>query len=204
MNKRIIYDCDEILLNWFDGFRNFLLRSDGIKTNPNPPSTYDMMDWIGTNDRDFILNRITRFNSNEGDFFANLTPLPGAVSAVNKLREAKYETTVITACGTNPKTIKARKANLKNVFGQFDRINCIDLGASKYPLLIQHEKSWLIDDHIEHAESGVNANHITLLMNTKYNQSKKTYEDFTRIKNWKEAYQTIRSAEPNATTGLET
>jgi beta-phosphoglucomutase-like phosphatase (HAD superfamily) len=117
MNKPIIYDCDGVLLDIIGGLRKALWEIDGIKTNGLVPLSYDLKDWMGVDDQAFVIDRIQRFNSGEGEYFSNLEPLPGAVEFVKSMRARGYEDSVLTAAGRDAKIMAGRDANLHRVFG---------------------------------------------------------------------------------------
>ena len=183
--KNIIYDCDGILLDWNAGFRDFIRHCDGIELDPSGPCNYNMMEWLGTQDRAFVRDRVIRFNLDEGGYFENLAPVRGAVEGVERLRAVGYNDIVLTACNSGPETALKRIANLNRVFkGDFREIICIELGGSKRQILGGREKSWFIDDHIEHAESAVETGHRALLLEYPHNSVTGVDERFERLGNW--------------------
>ena len=115
MRKPIIYDCDGVLLDIIGGLRKALWEIDGIKTNGPVPLSYDLKEWMGVDDQAFVIDRIQRFNSGEGEYFANLDPLPGAVDFVKAMRERGYEDSVLTAAGTEAKIKTGRASNVFSV-----------------------------------------------------------------------------------------
>lgn len=186
MIDKVIYDCDGVLLDWVAGFRCFLKDLDGIETDPAGPCSYNLMKWIGTDDRDFIVNRINRFNSGERDFFANLSPVEGAVEVVGALHRAGIQRSVLTACNTDEATVKGRRANLEAVFGDFHEITCVDLKESKRHHLMKSDRSWFIEDNLSNAELGASIGHKALLLEYPHNLPVDDGENFSRVKNWNE------------------
>lgn len=184
MSKFIIYDCDGVLLDWTNGFRSFLKDAEGIEADPAGPSQYNMMTWIGTDDRSFVIDLVNRFNSGEGDYFANLEAVPGAVRGVNILREAGYLDSVLTACNTDPKTVSGRKANLDRIFGGFEELTCIDLMASKRPHLSNTRPSWFVEDNRKNAQIGTETGHNVILIDYPHNSELLPDEKFLRKSSW--------------------
>ena len=182
---RIIYDCDGVLLNWTGGFAEFLKHAEGISVDPEGPCSWDMTAWIGA-DMDWILERINRFNSNEGEFFANLKPLPGALSVVEHLRSQGWAASVLTACSEDPKSHRAREANLQRAFGSFGEIVCLGLGESKRPHLKAAPSSWFIEDNIGNLNDGVDLGHRGVLIEHRHNAARGENEPFIRAKSWRD------------------
>jgi phosphoglycolate phosphatase-like HAD superfamily hydrolase len=199
MDKPIIFDCDGVLVDYVGGFRTFLKEVDGIDTHPEGPREYDMRSWVGTTDMKFVIDRIKRFNTNEGGYFANLKPLPGAVDVVQRLREAGARESVLTQCDTNPATMKARKANLERIFGGFENIQFVDLGGSKKAYLEAHPRSWFIEDNVVNAQLGAKTGHDTLLIEYLHNRERSPDEAFRRVSCWREIHDLLLGAELEAT-----
>jgi FMN phosphatase YigB (HAD superfamily) len=184
MNKPIIYDCDGVLLDIIGGLRKALWEIDGIKTNGLVPLSYDLKDWMGVDDQAFVIDRIQRFNSGEGEYFSNLEPLPGAVEFVKSMRARGYEDSVLTAAGRDAKIMAGRDANLHRVFGGFENIQYVGLVESKKPFLEKMPHSWFIEDNIANAHLGAATGHDTLLIEYEHNTTKTDAESFRRVKDW--------------------
>ncbi len=188
MKKPIIYDCDGVLLNYLGGMRKALKEVDGIETLGEMPKSYDMMEWMRVDDMDFVIDRIVRFNNGEGDYFANLEPVEGAVDVVHKVREMGYDDSVLTACSKNEKIKAGRKSNLDRCFGGFDLIQYVDLTESKRAYLEAMPHSWFIEDNIGNAHLGAETGHDTLLIEYDHNSDKSDDELFRRVKCWSEIH----------------
>ena len=186
MRKPIIYDCDGVLLDIIGGLRKALWEIDGIKTNGPVPLSYDLKEWMGVDDQAFVIDRIQRFNSGEGEYFANLDPLPGAVDFVKAMRERGYEDSVLTAAGTEAKSKTGRASNLERVFGGFEKIQYVGLVESKKPYLEDMPSSWFIEDNIVNAHLGAATGHDTLLIEYEHNATKTDDEKFRRVTGWNE------------------
>lgn len=186
MAKRIIYDCDGMLLNYIGGFRLFLKDVFGIETHPEGPRAYDMLEWIGVDDKAFVKDCIRRFNAGEGEYFANLAPVPGAIEAVATLRSLGYEDSILTQCNDDAATQLGRGANLDLHFGGFEKIRYVPLGGSKLPYLQAAPQSWFLEDNIDNAHMGVEAGHDTILLEYLHNGPNGQAEGFSRFSDWGE------------------
>lgn len=160
----IIYDCDDVLLDWCGGFKNWVNRVHGLNVT-GEPETWDLSEWIGTDDaRQLIID----FNSSPD--FNWLKPCPGARETV------KGKTCVLTSCSTDPKIQTARRFNLKMVFGNdaFQDIFCLDLGQSKLAHLqalhtLYGPCTW-IEDNVSHAKAGLAAGHRSVVIRRPHNR----------------------------------
>ena len=202
MTTSIIYDCDDVLLDWRAGFSNFLKEFDGIETRPGRPCAYDMKTWIGTDDRDFIVDRIKRFNSGYGGYYEHLSPMSGAVSAVHQLREAGYQDSILTSCGADKKTIRARIANLNRVFGEFKNVDFVELGESKKSHLAAHRISWFIEDGLDHARDGIETGHRVIVLEDNLNIDVTPDDKFVRLESWSDILETILEPETTPVVGF--
>ena len=199
MTTSIIYDCDDVLLDWRAGFSNYLKEFHDIETKAGRPCTYDMKNWIGIDDWSFIVDRIKLFNSGHGGLYENLSPMPGSVSVVQQLRDAGYQDSVLTSCGADEKTVRARKANLNRVFGDFQDVTCVELGESKRSHLAMREMSWFVEDGLDHARDGVETGHRVIVLEDNLNIDVKPNDEFVRLESWFDILETIRESEATLT-----
>lgn len=144
----IIFDCDDVLLDWQEGFRLWMLATNGLRLDPAGPQSWDMDEWIGQPALPFI----ERFNASTS--FGDLRSCMGAKAAVAQLYAAGHELHVVTACSDDPAVIFRRERNLDRVFGDvFASIVCVPLGFSKTEALSQIAEStsqpiiWIEDNH---------------------------------------------------------
>lgn len=182
--RNIIHDYDGCLINYIGGFGTFLGEFHGIEVDPAGPSDYDLTKWIGL-DHQRVLEFIMQFNSNEGGFFENLQPNPGAVEAVALFREMGFTQEVVTACHDAEQTQTSRLANSDGHFGKFDTFEFVSLTGSKEPNFSRREPSFLIEDNLKNALLGAKLGHHVFLVDTVYNQTGPDTElPVTRVFGW--------------------
>lgn len=145
-----ILDCDDTLLDWLSGFREYLADRD-IYVDPASPTTWSLAEWIGCGEAS-ALSWVRRFNTSPA--FAKLKPLPGAVEFVKSLKAAGHSASVLTCCG--PASKRARVINLNAVFGHksFKWIVPLEIGESKLEYLFQDDA--FVDDAFHHAKGAAN------------------------------------------------
>lgn len=151
----IIFDCDDVLLDWQEGFRNWMGALNGIHLDPAGPSSWDMNSWVGRSAMPFV----ERFNASIT--FGSLLPCPGAKEAVRRLYAAGNNLHVVTACSDDPTTVARRERNLDRVFGDvFTSIICVPIGQSKADALREIVDAnpatvpiW-VEDNVRHATTG--------------------------------------------------
>jgi FMN phosphatase YigB (HAD superfamily) len=159
----ILTDVDGVLLNWIHGFKEFV-ELKGFTVDTDEPYHYDLRTWLKT---DNVLPLIEEFNYSS--YFKQLKPIAGAVDAMSRLSK-KYQIVVISSCGVGLE--EARTENLVNVFGDiFKDIICIPLAVSKERYLARYKNCWWIEDNYEHAKSGADLGHTTLLFKKYTNQT---------------------------------
>lgn len=157
-----IFDCDDVLLNWMDAFKNYL-PSVGFFPDKSGPHTWEMAEWLGTT-KPYARKLMNYFNHTPA--FADLAACEGARETVWRLREEGHTCAVLSACGDDRKVVDARYHNVHMRFDTkfsraFDRISCLPLGASKHQWLAREGKRGipvvLVEDNFQHALSGVTA-----------------------------------------------
>ncbi len=168
----IIFDCDDVLLNWIGGFRESL----PIKPATPFPLDWDMDLWVGVPARPLV----ERFNASPA--FGELEPCPGAVEAVAALKAAGHKLIVLTSCSRAVEVIGRRRVNLERVFGPvFSKVICLELGASKKWHLGRLDLGVWVEDNVNHAEAGLSVGHETYLFNRPHNIHLSVSEAITRI-----------------------
>lgn len=165
-----ILDCDEVLLKWIDGFRNWLHKTGRIK-NAGPSIHFELEKWLNI-DTPTARSWVRAFNDSPDSGFNLLEPLPGAVDMVRMIKEAGFDIRIVSKCGDAKNTIRSREENLARVFGDvFQDIICIPTTSSKLQELKRHPKSILIDDHIDNVIAGVEAGHTSVVMQSEYSEA---------------------------------
>lgn len=184
--KLILTDCDGVLLDWSYGFDQWMKRHGYIKKRND---IYSISECYGITKSD---SKRLAAMFNESVCMAYLPPLRDAMHYVKRLHEEHgFVFHCITALGTDPFAVRSRNENLRRIFGDtaIERITCIDLGASKKPILSQYENSGclFVEDSVEHAEVGDTLGLNCVLMEHDHNLD--SYNgNVPLVKNWKEIY----------------
>lgn len=170
MTKTVLLDCDDVLLNWLEGFAEYVSAEIGREPNPRGPDNWSMDKWLGIEPHE-VADYIEAFNASPA--FGELNAVGGAVFAVHDLLASFDDVRlhVITSCSSDWDTVEMRKRNLKRVYGAwvFDSVHCLDLGQSKEPILHAFEPCIWIEDNFKNALMGVKAGHKTLMRQTSHN-----------------------------------
>lgn len=170
MTTTVLLDCDDVLLNWLEGFAEYCSGQLGREISRRGPDDWVMDKWLGTEPHETI-QLIEEFNSS--DDFGKLSPVEGAVNALNTLiatNGARVRFHVVTSCSSDWDTVEMRKANLKRYFGPiFDSVHCLDLGTSKATLLHAFEPGIWVEDNLKNALAGVKAGHRVFMRQTSHN-----------------------------------
>lgn len=163
-----IFDCDDVLLDWFNPFCAFL-RGKGFHVPESPPCQFSLADWL-TVPAQTMVGLITEFNASPA--FGNLKAMVGARDVVWSLRDAGHTISVLTACGDTAAVRLARASNLAAAFCYTDLpvlyhypfrgYDFVPLGESKFNKLFSYSHDIrlgcdlvFIEDSFAHAQSGV-------------------------------------------------
>ena len=191
--KKILSDCDGVLLDWNYSFEKWMKFHFGLEVlNRN---VYDINERFNLNEFDKpMLDKSSKFylprifcNSSR---MASLKPMRDAVKYVRKLYEEFGITIdVITSLSLDPESVKLREYNLRKVFGDaIDRVICLDTGADKDDALLEWKDSGLVwvEDKEENADLGIQLGLDSILIDHEYN--KQYNGQAKRAHNWKEIY----------------
>lgn len=177
----IIVDCDDVLLSWIDGFRQWLPHTT---TPDHGPDSWSLAKWLGVSDAT-CLEWIAEFNASPS--FGQLHPIPGAVEAVTALHAAGHQITVLTSCSSEPNIVDLRSSNLQYLFGDsIDRVICLDLGESKRKWLNVLRTGVWIEDNYKNAMLGLDAGNKTFMMRRSHNRDDepKSHRDIVWVDDW--------------------
>lgn len=173
----IIFDCDDVLLDWQNGFRDWLWKTKGIHLSKAGPRSWDMDEWVGQPARPLI----EEFNASAD--FGYLTPCLGARQAVAKFYEKGHRLHVVTACSTDPVIEERRTKNLDALFGDvFTSIVCVPLGFAKTEALerilkFTSQRPVWIEDNYKNCLMGVELGFDCWMFRRNHNRAD---EDFVR------------------------
>lgn len=186
----ILTDIDDVVLDWYSGFKQYLIKNTNIKP-PHEPHSYDLSVnfKIDKHSADELVNKF-----NASDEFFDLKPRADAGEFLN-LMSSEFKFVAIT-CGSSKhydlKKGQLRKAlNLEKHFpGVFSDIILLPLTADKTETLKQFFPSIWVENSLDNAIKGVKCNHRTFLIDHVYNRSY-TKSDITRVTNWADIYKTL-------------
>lgn len=192
-DKIILTDADGVLVNWGDGFNQFM-TGRGLPQLPDTENTYNLAERHNISAKEVQIH-IKEFN--EGQYIENLTAFADSVEYVEKFADLGFRFIVVTSISSAPSAKYYRTRNLINLFGDvFDEIHCIEQGASKAFIL---SENWLgsgyywIEDHMRQAEAGHEAGLKTVLIKHPYNEHYET-DLFPMVSfetPWKEIYEMV-------------
>lgn len=158
-----IFDCDDVLLNWQEGFIEYVW-SRGYRPDLDGPKDWNLAAWLDCTDKQ-ARDLIASFNASR--YFGNLRPCDGAVDLLWKLKLAGHTMDVLTCCGTTHGIRYRRSMNLMEHFARpaefevrepYSDVQILDLGASKFEALREYSRMYddviFVDDSFRHAQSG--------------------------------------------------
>ena len=185
--KKILTDCDGVLLDWETPFHEWMLKKGYSKIKHG---IYNLAEAYGI-PKDQKHDVVREFN--ESAWMCCLPVLRDADTGVARLFAAGYRFDVITSLSLDPYAKELRRINLDRTIGgdAFDELICLDTGADKDDALDKYEPGyWWIEDKPENAEAGYRAGLKCLLLEHGHNMHH-YHPDITLVKNWKEIYQVI-------------
>jgi len=115
-----------------------------------------------------------------------LEPCAHARESIERLANAGWRFIGITSCSDNSMVAKARRANIKEHFGDaFSGVHCIAPGESKRELLEAFNPTYWVEDNVRWAKLGIDIGHTTFLINQEHNQSF-VDDKVIRVNDWRE------------------
>ena len=188
MDKRIIVDCDGVLLDWAYAFDVWMVEH-GYSRLPNTSQYYDQTLRYGISQIEAV-SQIKKFN--ESGCVGFIPAFRDSVEYVTKLSQLGWKFEVISCLDKDKYAQKLRQKNLLHLFGDvFDFIDCaLDFTVGKEQYLLDRYKGknyYWIEDSVDHAESGKRVGLNSIVMDHPYNKE----WDGPRVKNWKDIYQII-------------
>ena len=180
----LILDCDDVLLDWLDGFADWLIREHDhlVRGYPNSGS---LASWIGMTDGR-TTELVAEFNRSEA--FSRLDCSNSTVRFISEVHKAGHPITVLSSCGVEEETIRLREDNLNRAFlGRIGDVVCIPLGECKGPVLAQMRPGVFVEDNYRHACVGADAGHKVFVFRRPYNRRDEAAcirTDLTWIDDW--------------------
>ena len=186
----ILTDIDDVVLDWYSGFKQFLVKNTNIKP-PYEPHHYDLSINLKV-DKHTASELVNKFNAS--DEFYDLKPCRDA-GRLLPMMTSEYKFVAIT-CGSSKyfdlEKGHVRKAqNLEKYFpGVFSDIIVLPLTADKTETLKNFFPSVWVENSLDNAIKGINCNHRTFLVDYLYNRNYNN-TDITRVKTWAEIFKTL-------------
>ena len=188
MNKKIIVDCDGVLLDWAYAF-DVWMAEHGFHRVPDTQKYYSQSKRYGISELQ-AMRQIQRFNDSGCVGF--IPAYKDAVEYVNKLYNLGWRFEVVSSLNKDKYAQSLREKNLIHLFGNvFDFIDCsLDHTYTKEEYLRERysgqDHFWL-EDSVSNAIAGRNIGLHSVIMDHEYNQE----WDGPRVMNWQHVYQMI-------------
>lgn len=186
--KKIIVDCDGVLLDWAYAF-DVWMGEHGYKRIPDTDMYYSQSFRYGITD-DESYRQIKKFN--ESGCVGFIPAFRDSVEYVTRLYREGWRFEVISCLDKDKYAQRLRYNNLIHLFGDvFDFIDCaLDFNVGKEQYLLDRyggKDYYWIEDSVNHAEAGKRVGLTSILIDHPYNQD----WDGPRVKNWNQVYQII-------------
>lgn len=183
MNKLVLTDIDETVLNFTEPFEKWLVEK-GWTLRGQMRDNYDLTQLLDC-DIDTVMRLVEEFHTLAPEF-ETLEPEPCASVILPRLKAAGYRFIAISAAVDSEHVRQRRWRNLNNAFGfDWDDCICVGLRQSKARVLEQYEPALWIDDHFKHASDGAEIGHRTFMPTRGYNVGL-SHPLVTRVVDWKE------------------
>jgi len=149
--ETIILDCDGVLLNWRETFKNWLIQHQFLSgSHLWNEDDYDIYPYLSEpfNTPEFALKLSLLFN--ESYILGKLPPMPGAVDAIKKLHSSGFILKVVSSFTDVYESMKIRENNLLSVFGPvFQEFISLPLFGDKSDYLSKQDKnSYFVEDSL--------------------------------------------------------
>ena len=187
MNKLLLTDVDECILQWSTGFIQYLYDYHGF-TDIKKRNDHYVSKWLEIHP-DEAVTLVTEFNRSH--YFAALEPFDSAHIVLPRLYNEGYKIVAITSCSSEGIVAEMRRINLQRYFGNiFSEVHCLDFFDDKGEVLNRYPKTFWVEDSIEWAVRGADLGHTTFLINHLHNES---LDDprIVRVDNWLDIYNMI-------------
>lgn len=190
----VIFDCDDILLDYIGGFGKFVKEHYGIEP-VGKPSEYDLAGWINAEPIQ-IREMMKHFNERSYEF-GLLKPVDQyVVEMVQKLvlkYKNKVEFMIVTKCGSMGYGGVLRKVNVINTFGDiFDDIIILEHYESKKGTFNRLKRNYniitVVDDYIGNIDVAKELKINTLVLKRDHNERFIDKNKYDFVDNWNEMY----------------
>lgn len=180
-----LLDCDDVLVDWVGGFRNFISDITGKKITTRPDS-WDMSGWLQMPESE-VRQLINRFNETENGFEA-LTAIRGAQKALSTLKAFGFKIAIITSSSVHPASVERRARNVTSLYGNMvERLHIVPLGQTKKYVLNDYKNAIWVEDNPGNAELGASLGHRAFLLEVSHNvnvHSGEPKSGVVHVKDW--------------------
>lgn len=185
--KKILTDCDGVLLDWETPFHQWMVDRGYSKVKHG---IYNLAEAYAI-PKDEKYDLIKEFN--QSAWICCLPVYKDSRTGVATLVDAGYTFDCITSLSTDPYAKRLRWQNLHEHFGKdsFEELICLDTGADKDDALSKYEPGhWWIEDKAENCDTGLKFGHRPILIDHPHNRWYSNPE-VIRVENWKEVCEVI-------------
>lgn len=192
--KKILTDCDGVLLDWETPFHDWMKVRGYDKQDAITYHMHELYPGMAKHDAKRLVKEFCN-----SSWIVGLPVLGDADWGVARLFDHGYRFDVITSLSLDPFSKKLRWINIDEMLGgdAFEELVCLDTGADKDDALSQYEGTgyWWIEDKPENCDTGLKYGLRPILIDHPHNR---WYDnpDVVRVNNWKEICKVIIGEQP--------
>lgn len=187
MNKLILTDVDDTVLEYATPFQDWLASYKGITSTERLRDRYSVEKSFDVT-RERAIELMTEYTP----FMTDQPAEPCAAEVLPRLYRDGWRFVAITACGLSEEFRRQRLATLEKAFGfPWDAIHVVDLRTPKTTYLRRYTPSIWVEDNLDHAIDGSKLNHNSFLLNRAYNDAE-VPKGVTRVRDWHEIAEHLR------------
>ncbi len=192
--KAIVFDCDDILLDYMKGIKAFLKLHYNINP-PGLPDDYVLSSWAGVSDAEMI-KIIAHYNEQSYEF-GLLEPVHhrtvDLMKVLHSVARGQVDFIVLTKSGTLGHGEVLRKVNLFNTFGDiFKEIIIIEKYESKKGSILKIQQNYdilcFVDDYVKNIDDAESCQVNSVILERTHNIKHKESGKYTFKKDWIELY----------------
>lgn len=179
----ILLDVDGVLLDWYQGFHQWMLRQ-GYQATESKGNNYDLTNDYPGHD---LRTRITEFSKSYP--YQHLKHIQGATHGVKFLRVRYPYVPIIgvTSCGMSPEVVCARTRSLSEF--ALDGLIPTPISEGKGHIFRSFKTTLVIDDSPKNIQDANDAGHITLIFDQPWNRELPGM----RVRGWADIYNVVGS-----------
>lgn len=199
--KAVIFDVDDILLDYTLGIREFVREHYG-RDIVGRNTEYNLCSWLQAADQTEMNSIIEHFNYNSVEF-GELRPVDGYTVKAMEMLKAKHTDcafVVVTKSGNKGHGTVLRTLNLRYVFGKdmFDEIVIVEPYESKrkayHELSAKYDVRLVLDDHLPNIDEAQRQSLPTVVLLRTHNVSEKDNPKYNFVTDWTEMHEVVNKA----------